>query len=458
MPSLLATLSPADFGFDLNNREIASLILIGAAIGALLAWKDGRKHLKPVLTSFFAPKLSQLWGVMTAYTVASVALLSALNVWEWENLKTTLLWWASVGFASIWESQKLAEERDAFRRLVRDAVNITAVIVFIAEVKTFPLLGELAFLMTLIMLSLMLAVAQLKRDTAILVGPLSTILTILGLVVLWQGASGVLEEPDEFFAWNTLREFASPIVLSLLFIPFLYGVAVWITHDGIFTRARALGADAPNTAYARRKALLAFGMDVKATKRFARDLRAGAISERAEIDAVIRNIKRLKKREKDPPAVASSEGWSPYDAMGWLHAHGVHTDDWHASAFDDEWIASAYSVPVGERPLPDRISYYLVGTEVAATCLRLALDASPPNDAAESDAAFFGMARTLVARVSGEDRADALLERVFSTPRLNFVENDHRVSLEWRAIGENAAFGHQRNLRIVHPAHKGDAS
>ena len=442
-------------GFELTNREIASLIYIGMLLIALLVWKQGRHHIGDLIKAFFHPILSVIWILMTVFTVACVFVLSAINAWEWENLKTTLIWWISVGFASMWQSQKVAEERGAFNRLLRDTINITVVILFLAEVKSFPLWAELILLPVLTILAVMLAIAQTQRESAILVGPLQSILTLIGLFVLWNGLSGILEAPAEFFTWDTVREFSAPIFLSLMFVPFIYGLAVWIAHESIFTRAKFLGQDSPNTGYARWMALLAFGVDIGSTKRFSRELRANALSSRAEIKEAIQTIRRLKKREAAPPTIAASEGWSPYEAMTWLNTVGIYTDDWHGSAYDNEWTAAAYSVAISDRPLPDFLSYYVTGIELAATRLRLSLDASRPNDPAASDEAFYDRAHKLVGRVFGEANSDRLVKRIRSRDQDDFHEDGFRVIVDWNGVGENACFGYQRNLKIIHPAHCG---
>jgi hypothetical protein len=455
LPTFESLPDVADFGFDLNNREIASLFWIGVIVFAILLWKQGRDSLGHVVKALFAPALSKIWLLMTAYTAASVWLLSALNAWEWDNLKTTLLWWATVGFASMWESQKISGDEHAFRRLVSETISITVVITFIAEVESFPLWGELILFPALAFLGLCLAISQQRQQTKILVGPFTSILIVLGLMMVANSVMGIITDPADFFRWKTAREFADPILLSILFLPFLYGLAIWMTHESIFTRVKGLGLDAPNKGYARIRALIAFGTDLEATRRFSRMLRSEGISGKAEIGDAIRRVKALKAREAEPPVVAASDGWSPYDAMAWLNDHSIRTNDWHASAFDDEWTAAAYSVGLTDRAMSDDVSYYIVGTEFAATRLRLALNASVTNDAGRSDFAYFAMARILLHRVFGEAQAGRLIADLIASDEYAETIDGIRIEAENRRLGVDRIFGHQRNIWIVHPAHVG---
>ena len=115
----------ADFGFDLSNREIATLIYLSLLLASVLLWKEVRPLAFNVVRAFFMPQLALLWLLMSFYVAVCVLLLAEVNLWEWPNLKSTLLWWVTIGFTSVFEAQQLKDKPHALRKLVRDArVNI----------------------------------------------------------------------------------------------------------------------------------------------------------------------------------------------------------------------------------------------------------------------------------------------------------------------------------------------
>lgn len=146
--------TPANLGFDLSNREIATMIYLGLLVAASLLWKKGRPQALGVVRAFFVPKLAQVWLLMSLYVAACVWLLVSLSLWEWPNLKSTLLWWLTVGFTCVYEAQQLKESPHALRKLVRDAFKLSIVILFIAELVSFPLWVELIMLPLLVFLTL----------------------------------------------------------------------------------------------------------------------------------------------------------------------------------------------------------------------------------------------------------------------------------------------------------------
>ncbi|HAV50607.1 MAG TPA: hypothetical protein DCX75_10975, partial [Brevundimonas sp.] len=263
----LSEFDPAGFGFDLNTRELAALIWLGVIGSGLLLWKRTRLGGLSVIRMFFAWPLQRVFLAMTAYTILIVTLLAKLNAWEWSNLKTTVLWWLTVGFASLWEAQRIGEEKHPVRRLLLDALSLTAAITFIAEFGSFPLWAELILPVPLTFIALIVAMAPTLKGGEILVKPLLWILAIAGLGYLAWGTREILAAPFTFLSWNTLREFAAPIILSIAFIPFLFALAVLMTHETIFTSLKIMWKRPDLAAYAQRRALWAFGYDLDGMKR-----------------------------------------------------------------------------------------------------------------------------------------------------------------------------------------------
>lgn len=450
----LPPFDPSAFGFDLSNREIATLIYIALFLAWALSRADLRKALGSVVRNFFAPQLARIWAIMSLYVTGSVYLLARLNAWEWSNLKTTLLWWGTVGFTATFEANRIKDQSDAFSILMKEAISITAVIVFVAELVTFPLPVELTMLPVLTVVGLIAAYAEMKPEHAVIVKPLKTILSVAGLTVLAFSVAEVLRDPTEFMTWDTVREFADPIFLSLLFVPFLFLLAAFMAYETTFTSLGIWWKRPDLVRFARWRSLLAFGIDIDATRRVARDLRGNDVRDRDGVLSTIRAIKILKRRERNPPATDPSLGWSPYEARLFLQEHGIVTDDYHRS--QDEWWAHAPSVKLSDRALPDRVSFYITGNDQAVTRMRLALDASYQNEPEEADAAFYARSLTLLEKVFGANSAEALIGRVRKKDRQSFEVDGKRIWVEWSEWGIERRGGYNRNLVILHERHPRD--
>ena len=108
---------------------------------------------------------------------------------------------------------------------------------------------------------------------------------------------------------------------------------------------------------------------------------------------------------------------------------------------------------LGDRPLPDRVSYYLSGLERAATKISLILSADYVNDTAASDDAFYAMVRTLLGHAFGIAESDELLARLRAQPDLSVDVRGTAISIRWDEWAPAPRGGYTRNFTMRHEAH-----
>ncbi|WP_293340504.1 hypothetical protein [Parvibaculum sp.] len=446
----------ADFGFDLSNREIATLIYLSLLLASVLLWKEVRPLAFNVVRAFFMPQLALLWLLMSFYVAVCVLLLAEVNLWEWPNLKSTLLWWVTIGFTSVFEAQQLKDKPHALRKLVRDAFTLSAIIFFIAELVSFPLWVELLMLPALVLLTLFIAVGERQTDhpgAARVLSLLYWLQFLLGLIILGFSYWLVAANVTKFWSLNTLREFGLPLLLWLMFIPFIFLLAVYMTYEEAFNYLRTRPKHASVARYARWRALFAFGWNIEGVKRLSRDARKRDITDKQGIKEAIGEIKRLYKVEENPPPVKRADGWSPYEARFFLEQYGLVTEDYHRTQWD--WFAHIPSVKLNEKALADRISYYLTGNEHAVTKLRLSLDGSNQNDTNEAQRAFDIRALTLLTKTFDAERAAVIYASAQSSEPNAIVIDDVCVTLDRSNWGDDDLGGYVRNLTIQHFKHPG---
>lgn len=450
-------LSPASFGFDLNNREIATLVYLGLFLAVILLWKKGRPLALNVVRAFFSPKLALIWLLMSLYVASCVRLLACLKLWDWPNLKSALLWWLLVGFTCIFEAQQLKDNPQPLGKLVRDAFKLSVVVIFIAELVSFPLWVELLVLPTLLFLTLLITVSEYQADKPgmpRLLSLLRGLQVFAGLLILGSSYWLVASSITEFGSMNTLREFALPLLLWLIFIPFIFLLAVYMTYEEAFISLKVRQKHASIVRYARWRALFAFGWNIDGVKRLARDIRGRDITDKQSISEAIYEIKQLFKIEKNPPVVARSEGWSPYVARLFLAEYGLVTDDYHRTLWG--WNANIASVKLREQVLADRASYYIKGDERAVTHLRFTLDGLNQNDLIEAERAFDERALTLLANAVDAEQAMAIYVWVQTNKPEPVMIGDIQVSLDRSDWGDSRSGGYALNLVVQHSKHDGE--
>jgi len=413
---------------ELNNREISFLIwmAIFAIWGAFQSRM--RKASIGVLAAFFQKYILLALAVATIWISACVWVLSKIDLWRFDNLKTTLVWAVTFAFVTMLDVSRISEDNTFFGKTVRDTLSATAVITFISELYTFNIWAELILLPFLTTVALMQVVAAHKPEHKSVEKLSAVILTIAGLSYFAYGIYKAETNFKDFATLENFREFAIPILLSLLFLPLMYFFSTYVTYENNMVRLNWVIEDKKLRRYAKRQAVLNFGFNVELVRRWSRDLNTLRPQTRQDIKKAISNVKSRRVRELNPPPVNPLEGWSPYAAKDYLAVFDLPTNDYHPS-YEDEWFASSNMQVIEDTGLmPDNLAYYVEGTERSAKRLKLRLHVNNPASASNSRDRYFEACAGLIENAVG-DVPVSILENIANGKAFDEVLIGRRVRL-----------------------------
>lgn len=397
---------------DLNPREAASATWLGvtAIIMVLLFVREPRtgRSFLAVLKALFQPAFVVLQTISIMWILASIVLLAQLDLWRWDNLKTTLVWALTFAPVTIFEYQKAVQGRDFFRRSLVDIAGATVFVQFVVDEYTFPYLAELVVMALLTFLGLLRSVASLNPDTKSLEKPLTVLLSLAGLIYLASAFIQLAGKVSDFAAFSTLREFLVPILLSLAFLPVVYALAVYASYEENFGRLRVFIEDPLLRAYARRKATFAFGLNLKQLNRWSREVVSARPDTEAAVRTTLLTIKRNAAIAQRPTPVFANEGWSPWIARTFLASERLTARD-YSDIGDGEWFATGGPLVLTEDLWADTLSYYIEGDARVAHRLKLALNVNRAGEEAASLERLAQAAASLISAATGEIIPAALL-------------------------------------------------
>ena len=380
---------------EFTNREIAILFWLSVLLVLALLHSNTRPSLGQVVKAFFAPKLSALLAIALTYIIASVFILSFVGIWQWANLKTTVLWGITSAFVAMFDAIRLTGDKAYFRKLLYDIFNVTVVVTFIAEFYSFGLLIELVLFPLLAFIGILHAYSEKQPESDPVKKLLGWIMISAGLWILIYSGYQMITNFHEVATKDTALEFGIPIILSLSFLPFIYFLNVYITYENSFIRIGLSIKDRSLLRYAKWQARIHFRTDLDFLRRWARHIAINDVDSREAVKQSIQHIKAVKKREKNPPIILKEDGWSPYVAKDFLKEVGLPTKDYHHS-YGEEWRASSEYKQVSDDLIPDNIAYYIEGNERSATCLKLRLYLNNPNTSDASEEQFYHIAAALM--------------------------------------------------------------
>src|SRR5687768_4110022 len=144
----------------LNNREVAFLAWIALGI-AIALWKTKPKRalLLHLLGALLARKIVAFQFLLVCWVGSTVLAFYSLGWWGWSNLKTTLEWSATFGFAAFAQISH-RENESILRRQLTESLNVVVVVAFISSAYVFDLYIELVLTFFIILFSLVFAISE----------------------------------------------------------------------------------------------------------------------------------------------------------------------------------------------------------------------------------------------------------------------------------------------------------
>jgi hypothetical protein len=283
------------------------------------------------------------------------------------------------------------------------------------------------------------------------------LVSIVGLSLLAYGLVCIWTRPEEFLSWATLREFAVPALLSLMFLPFMYFLSVYMVCDRMEFRLAWSMPDAELRSYAKTKAFFAFAGDLEAMRRWGRNVGATRPATQADVDVTIREVLEARRRESNPPEVSPHRGWSPYQAKAILEPQGLKTDDYHRT-HERLWMASSPLKELDSELFSNNVSYAVEGNEHAATRLELSLNVNNAKLAGAAMESFATMAKVLIETSLPDCKAEKLVKAARSGRSQTLKAPNADIQLTREDWKNGKISGYKLMLVVTHPAYSSVAT
>ncbi len=204
-----------------NNREIA-IIIWSVFLFVWLLFKSQKFciNLLDLLVSIL--KLWKVFLLMILYIILSVYVLYEINFWNINLVKITIFWVFGSAIIFLMNYKKMIEEKGYLKNILKEIIGLTVVISFVSNFYSFSLPIELLLIPFIAILGMMSAFSLYKieyQKTGIVLNKISI---ILGLIIFGFSSYKTIINFDIFFNMITLQDFLIPILLSIMFIPFVY--------------------------------------------------------------------------------------------------------------------------------------------------------------------------------------------------------------------------------------------
>ena len=218
---------------NLNNRELAIVSWIGIAFILFLFNKAFRTFIKEASSILFSWKFLIIYFFLFGYLYFVLLGLKEIKLWDCYLIKDTVFWFIGAGYIIL---NSINNDFIYFKKVALDCVKITLVIEFIVNLHVFSYIAELIAFPLLIILSLLKAISDSDKKNESVSNLLNYLIVILGLTITIIAFYKTIHNYSNDFTFNNLQSLLLPSILTLLFIPFSYLLAVFSSYEILFVR------------------------------------------------------------------------------------------------------------------------------------------------------------------------------------------------------------------------------
>tara|TARA_R110001583_G_scaffold195438_1_gene373550 strand:+ start:9630 stop:10733 length:1104 start_codon:yes stop_codon:yes gene_type:complete len=332
------------------------------------------------------------------------------------------------GFPLFFDLEKYKKDSVSFKKTVLDNIKLIALIEFLIGFYVLSFWAELILFPVLVFSTMLHAFSQADEKYRSVETLFGTILAVVGFSLIVYALYELVANFSEFARPETVEDFLLPPLLTFTYLPFIFCLVVYTTYEDIFVRLQFSLKDKWAKRFTKSFAVIVFNFRIKDLERWVWILQVRDIRTIRDVFKAWQDFRSMRKVEKNPPAVPKDEGWSPYEAQGFLKEHGIETGHYKESYGD--WSASAPYVEFGDGLIRADIAYYIDGSCQAARSLKVTMNINDSKDADTARDKMLDAAETLFHKSTNHILPEKIKEAINREENLDDIYDLYSVSFE----------------------------
>ncbi len=252
-----------------NNREIATAICLMAFAIWALARSDVRKSIARVFRILVNRNVLACLAAMLLYTAAIITVLYAVGFWHLAMIKDAVLWFCCIAFVMVLRFVTSRDDERILRQVFVDNVKLVIVLEFLIGTYVMPLPAELVFVPFVTILVMVDSYARRDATYALLAKCTGFLVAVTGFAILGFAVSRAIGDYRNLGSMDTVRSIVFLPLMSILFVPFVYGLVILVTYESIIARLK-LGPEKGSEVvrYAKCRILFHHGLSLRRLRAF----------------------------------------------------------------------------------------------------------------------------------------------------------------------------------------------
>lgn len=175
---------------------------------------------------------------MILYVSCIIIVLSKINFWSIAFLKDSILWTSLTAFALLMNSADVHKQKTLFSKTIIDSVKVIVLIQFIANSYTFSLMSELILVPIIFIITMLEVYSVNKEEYQKINRVLFIVLLIISIIILLNSIYLIKIDINKFRTYETLKKSVLPIILTALYLPFVYSIMLISNYESLFLRLK----------------------------------------------------------------------------------------------------------------------------------------------------------------------------------------------------------------------------
>lgn len=218
----------------MDNRELASVIWLGAVLAAALFHRPTRQAITGVVRAALHVKLVVPVVAMAVWVLGLVRAADAVGLWDAELVVPTTAWFVASGLLLLFNLDRAWKATGFFSGVATNLIGIAVFLGFFMNLFTLSLLGELLMQPLAAFLFLLALVAHRDPAHQLVARTADGLTAALGLTLAAFTITQLVRDWDVLDLRLLGLELVLPIWLTLGVLPFICVVALYASYELAF--------------------------------------------------------------------------------------------------------------------------------------------------------------------------------------------------------------------------------
>jgi len=206
-------------------------------------------------------------------------------------LKTTIIWTFGGAFVLFFNVNKALENKFYFWSVFKDCFKLTIIIEFLSNLYSFHIAIELISIPILILIGVSMALPKENKENKIVRSFFAFLYGTYIIAVVIFSTIKISNNFNKIFSFENLKSLVFGSIMTILFIPFLYFVALFMAYDNFFTMKKYILKEKPEMfKFLRGKIISACKLNLNKINKINKELHIYTSIEKKQIENEINLI------------------------------------------------------------------------------------------------------------------------------------------------------------------------